>query len=198
MPKPLQLNNHKDLEVYQFTAAVDFYHWLQKSTERTESAWLRFAKKGSQEQTVSYEEAREQAIIWGWIDGLINRWDEDFYLIKFSPRRPRSKWSKINRGIAEQLIKEKRMMPPGLAQVQAAKKDGRWEAAYDSPSTMEVPEDLQALLSAHPQAKKNFEELTSSQRYSILYRLHDAKRVDTRQKRLVAYMEMLKDGRKPS
>lgn len=197
MPKPLQLNNHKDLEVYQFLSGAEFYNWLQKSTERTESAWLRFAKKASEESTISYEEAREQAIIWGWIDGLINRWDDDFYLIKFSPRRPRSKWSKINRGIAEQLIKEKRMMPPGLAQVQAAKEDGRWDAAYDSPSTMEVPEDLKALLSAHPQAKENFEGLTSSQRYSILYRLQDAKRVETRQKRLATFLEMLKEGRKP-
>lgn len=188
---------HKDLEVWQFREPQDFHGWLAENFGQSESVWLRLAKKNSNEQTLSYEEARERAIIWGWIDGLVNRWDEDFYLIKFTPRRSRSKWSKINRGIAEQLIADGEMKPSGLAQVEAAKADGRWEAAYDSSKTIQVPDDFAARLAANPKAQEQFSQLSSGERFKILIQIQDAKRPDTRERRMQKFLELLIRGEKP-
>ena len=191
MPKK---SNHKGLAVHWFRTQVAFLNWLDKSHEQTESVWLKFAKKASQETSLSYEEAREAAIIYGWIDGLINGLDEDFYLIKFSLRRPKSLWSKINRGIAQELIKADRMKPSGMAQVNAAKKDGRWKNAYSSQRKIKVPTDLQKKLDNNPKAKQFFESISKANRYAFLYRIENSKKAETRVKHIEKTMKMLSAG----
>ena len=188
---------HKGLPVHLFERYPHWLEWLEENHAQNDSIWLQFAKKASQKVSLSYEEAREGALRYGWIDGLKNRLDDDYHLIKFSPRRPRSRWSQINRQICEQLLAEGKVMPSGLAQIEAAKADGRWQAAYPSQGQIEVPDDLQALLAANPRALETFSGLTSSQRYAILYRLHDAKRPETRQRRLAQFMALLLEGRGP-
>jgi uncharacterized protein YdeI (YjbR/CyaY-like superfamily) len=159
--------------------------------------WIRFAKKGSGIASVVYAEALEVALCFGWIDGQVAK-DPDtanWYRQRFTPRTKRSRWSKINVESAEQLIRRGLMRPPGLAAVEAAKADGRWEAAYASPKNMTVPDDLQRELDADPNAAAFFATLTGPNRYAILYRLQDAKRPETRARRLATYMEMLREGR---
>lgn len=185
---------HKQLAVHFFSASSKWLVWLKKNFSQTESVWIKLAKKGSGIKSLSYEEAREGAIRFGWIDGLINKYDEAFYLIKFSPRRKRSNWSKINRGIAEQLIENNKMEPSGLVQVDAAKSDGRWDAAYDSQSTIEVPNELQILLDKNPLANRRFSELNSSNRYAFLYRIQNAKRLETKQRHIQKTIAMLERG----
>ena len=121
---------HKGLTVLVMRAPSRWHRWLEKHHGRDEGVWLKFAKKASPEKTISYEQAREAAICWGWIDGLINKWDEDYYVIRFTRRRRRSIWSKINVRIVEDLIARGLMQPPGMVEVEAAKADGRWDAAY--------------------------------------------------------------------
>lgn len=158
---------------------------------------MKFAKKASSHTSISYEEAREGALRFGWIDGLINSYGDDFCVRKFTQRRPRSRWSKINRGLAEEMIANGLMEPPGLREVEAARADGRWEQAYDSPSQMKIPPDLKSDLAANPKAQKTFQSLSASQRYSILYQLHEAKKPETRQRRKLKYLKMLEEGRRP-
>ncbi|MEL7496445.1 MAG: YdeI/OmpD-associated family protein [Planctomycetota bacterium] len=189
MAKPNE--RHKDLDVHFFITQKQFLAWLEKNYAQTESIWLKFAKKASGIKSINYEQAREAAIMYGWIDGLINGLDADFYLTKFTPRRPKSLWSQINRGIAESLIAEGRMQPSGLAQVEAAKADGRWQAAYASQANIEVPPELQKRLDQNPKAKKFFESITKSNRYAFLYRIHNAKRPETKQRHVEKAMEML-------
>jgi uncharacterized protein YdeI (YjbR/CyaY-like superfamily) len=167
----------------------------QKNQQKINGVWLKFAKKGSGVATVTYAEAVEEALCYGWIDGQAAGHDETFYLQRFTPRRRRSKWSLINRNKAERLIAEGRMKPAGLAQVEAAKGDGRWDAAYPSPSAATVPDDLQAALDQNPKAKAFFEALTGQNRYAVLYRIRDAKRPETRAKRIAEYVAMLAQGR---
>ena len=147
---------------------------------------------------MTYLEAVEVALCFGWIDGLVRKADEEGWrLQRFTPRRARSKWSQINVGRAEALIAAGRMRPAGLAEVERAKADGRWDDAYAPPSRMEVPEDVRAALDASPAAAAAFETLTKSQRYSILWRVHDAKRPETRERRIAKYVAMLERGEKP-
>ena len=190
---PVQ-ETHKDLHVHPFKNYAQWLSWLKKNHKQTQGIWLKFAKKNSGVPSITYEEAREGAIIYGWIDGLINRYDDTYYLTKFTPRRPRSRWSKINRGIAEELIQKKKIKPSGMLQVLAAKKDGRWDLAYDSQTTITVPEELKKLLETHKTANKNFENLNSVNRYAFLYRIHNAKREETKQKHIEKAFEMLKKG----
>jgi uncharacterized protein YdeI (YjbR/CyaY-like superfamily) len=185
---------HKELVVHTFRDQKAWMAWLQKNFAQDKSIWIKLAKKGSGLKSITYEQGREGAIIYGWIDGLINGFDENWYLIKFSPRRPKSNWSKINRGIAEQLIKSNRMKPSGLQQVESAKADGRWDRAYDGPSSIKVPPELQKLLDTHKTAKKNFDELHSLNRYAFLYRIQTAKREATGHKHILKAFEMLKKG----
>lgn len=192
MPKK---EKFRELEVHTFKNYAAFKKWLGKNFENESGIWVRFAKKRSELKTTSYEDAREVAIIFGWIDGQIYKYDDNSYLRKFTPRRKRSMWSKINRGIVERLINEKKMAPSGLAEVKAAKKDGRWEAAYDSPATIKVPKDFETLLKRNPAAKKAFSVLDKTNRYSILVRLQMAKRAATREKRMAEYIELLKNGK---
>lgn len=171
--------------------------WLDEHHSSSDGAWIKIAKKASGIPSVTYAEAVEVALCYGWIDGQMKRVDDDFFVQKFTPRRARSKWSKVNIGKVEELIAAGRMQPAGLAEIERAKADGRWDAAYDSPRTATVPPDLDLALQQEPAAKEMFEKLTSSQRYSILYSIQDAKRPDTRARRITKYIDMLARGEKP-
>ena len=177
-----------------FAAPGDMEAWLEEHGEASDGIWLKFAKKASGTPSVVYAEAVEIALCHGWIDGQVKRLDEQHYLQKFTPRRPRSTWSKINREKAERLMAEGRMRPAGLREVERAKEDGRWDEAYDSPSTATVPDDFRAALDAEPAAAEFFASLGSTRRYSFLYRITDAKRPETRAKRIAEYVELLARG----
>lgn len=177
-----------------FATPVELEAWIDEHGEESDGIWLKFARKDSGIESVVYAEAVEIALSHGWIDGQAKRLDDDHYLQRFTPRRPRSKWSRINREKAERLIAEGRMRAGGLREIEGAKKDGRWEDAYDSPSTATVPDDFQAALDAEPAAAEFFASLGSTKRYSFLYRITDAKRPETRAKRIAEYVELLARG----
>ena len=170
--------------------------WLEANHD-ADGVWIKMAKKGSGIASVTHAEALEAALCFGWIDGQRKGLDETFFLQKFTPRRPRSKWSRINRRKAEQLIAAGRMRPAGLAEVERARADGRWKAAYEPQSTARVPDDLQRELDSRPEAAKFFASLDSRNRYAILYRLQDAKRPETRARRLAEFVAILEEHRKP-
>jgi uncharacterized protein YdeI (YjbR/CyaY-like superfamily) len=177
----------------EFASAAAWEAWLAEH-HGEDGVWLRFAKKGSGAATITYDEALEVALCWGWIDTQVRRIDDRFYAQRFTPRRSRSPWSRRNREKAEALIAAGRMQPPGLAEVERAKADGRWDRAYEGSATMPVPDDLRAELDARPEAARFFETLSSRNRYAILYRLQDAKRPETRARRLRTFVEMLERG----
>jgi uncharacterized protein YdeI (YjbR/CyaY-like superfamily) len=181
--------------VLSYATPGELEAWLSEHAEDSDGIWLKFAKKGSGIRSVVYPQALESALCHGWIDGQVKRLDEDHYLQRFTPRRARSKWSKRNRKMAERLIAEGRMRPAGLAEVERAQRDGRWEEAYDSPSTATVPADFQVALDAEPAAAEFFSGLGSTKRYPFLYRIQDAKRPETRAKRIAEYVELLRAGR---
>jgi uncharacterized protein YdeI (YjbR/CyaY-like superfamily) len=183
-----------NLPVHAFASRDEWAAWLERHHASAAGVWLRIAKKGSGVVSVTKAEALETALCYGWIDGQVAAAEEGFWLQRFTPRRARSKWSQINRAAAERLIAEGRMTPAGLREVEAAKRDGRWDAAYASARTITVPDDLQARLDASPRAKRFFERLDSRNRYAILYRLHDAKRPETRHRRLEQFVRMLEAG----
>jgi uncharacterized protein YdeI (YjbR/CyaY-like superfamily) len=184
-----------DLPIVEAKDQRAWRRWLEVNHQRVDGAWLKFAKKGSPTPTVSYGEALEEALCFGWIDGQVRRFDEHFYLQRFTPRRARSQWSQNNREKAERLIGEGRMRAAGLAQVEAARGDGRWDAAYPAQSQATVPDDFQAALDANPRAKRFFETLTGSTRYAFLYRLHNVRGREARAKRIAGYVERLSAGR---
>ena len=165
--------------------------WLEEHHGEPDGLWLKIAKKASGVATVTHAEALDVALAYGWIDGQRKALDETWFLQRFTPRRPRSRWSKINRAKATELIERGEMKPSGLAEVELAKADGRWDAAYDSHRTATVPDDLQAALDANPAAKQFFATLNSQNRYAILYRVNDAKRPETRARRIAQFVEML-------
>jgi len=168
--------------------------WLHHHEDST-GVWLVLAKKGTTEPTrLTYQPALEEALCYGWIDGQRGRRDETTFRQRFTPRRPRSPWSKRNVGIADQLIREDRMRPVGMVEVERAKADGRWEAAYQGQARIEVPADLAAALSAQPGTQAMFEILSSQNRYAILFRIHGAKRADTRARRIAQFVDMLARG----
>ena len=177
-----------------FTTPVELEAWIDEHGEESDGIWLKFAKKDSGIESVFYAEAVEIALSHGWIDGQAKRFDDHHYLQRFTPRRPRSKWSRINREKAERLIAEGRMRAAGLREIERAKEDGRWDDAYDSPSTATVPDDFQVALDAEPAAAEFFASLGSTKRYSFLYRITDAKRPETRAKRIADYVELLARG----
>ena len=178
-----------------FVAPGDLEAWLEEHGETSDGIWLKFAKKASGIRSVVYAEAVEIALCYGWIDGQVKRLDEEYYLQKFTPRRPRSKWSKINREKAERLIAERRLRPAGLREVERAREDGRWDEAYDSPTTATVPDDFRVALDAEPAAREFFESLGNTKRYSFLYRIRDARRPETRAKRIAESVELLREGK---
>lgn len=185
---------HKSLDVHPFENYKSWLRWLEKNHRQEKGIWIKYAKKHTGLPTISYEDSREGAIIYGWIDGLINTVDDQFYLRKFTPRRAKSNWSKINREIAQRLMDKNAMKPSGFQQVMAAKKDGRWDAAYDSPSTMMVPPELQKLIDSDRTATDNFNKLSSTNRYAFLYRIQNAKLPATKKKHIDKAFEMLKSG----
>lgn len=180
--------------VLECGSAAEWEAWLERNHATASHVWLRFARKGRPATTVSRPEALEAALCYGWIDGQAASQDENYWLQRFTPRTRRSKWSKINREAAEALILAGKMKPAGLAAVEAAKADGRWDAAYAPPSEMEVPPDLADALDRTPAAKSFFETLSAANRYAILYRIQDAKRADTRARRIEKFVGMLERG----
>ena len=177
-----------------FRSPADFRKWLAANHSRTEGFWLRIFKKASGQPSITYAEALDEALCFGWIDGLKHRHDERSWLQKFTPRRARSGWSKINTQHAERLIRAGQMQPPGHAQVEAAKNDGRWTAAYDSSIHVTFPDDFLTALGKNKKAKAFFDALSKANRYAIGYRLQTAKRPETRQRRMETILEMLRRG----
>ena len=182
--------------ILTLASEAEWEAWLDAEHATSDGVWLKFAKKGSGVETVVYAEALDVALCYGWIDSQVARLDERFYLQKFTPRRARSKWSQINREKIEALTKKGRMKPAGLEQVELAKADGRWDAAYSSPANIEVPDDLKAALEASPKAAEFWDGLNKSNRFAILYQLHDAKKPETRARRLEKFVGMLERGEK--
>ena len=180
-----------DLPIRLFASQEAWEEWLARSHADSPGLWLQIAKKGSGVASVSYAEAVEVALCYGWIDGQVRSYDEKCYLQRFTPRRPRSKWSKINRVKVAELIEQGRMQPAGLREVERAQADGRWDAAYDAPSTATVPDDLQRELDANERAKAFFATLDGRNRYAILYAIQDAKKPETRARRIARYLGML-------
>jgi uncharacterized protein YdeI (YjbR/CyaY-like superfamily) len=171
--------------------------WLEKNHAASPGVWLRLAKKSSKLKSVSYADAVEVALCYGWIDGQGKGEDENHSLQKFTPRSARSIWSKRNREKALALIESGRMKPAGLTEIEQAKQDGRWAAAYDSPSTMKVPRDFQAAVSEDARAKAFFKSLDGRNRYAILFQIQTAKRRETRARRIERFVAMLAREEKP-
>jgi uncharacterized protein YdeI (YjbR/CyaY-like superfamily) len=179
------------LAVVRPTGAADWEAWLDDHHGESPGVWLKLGKKACEVPSISYAQALDVALCFGWIDGQVRGFDEQFTLRRFTPRRPRSKWSEVNRTHVERLIADRRMRPAGLAQIEAAQADGRWEAAYAPASTIEVPGDLQTALDAHPTAARFFATLKSNERYAYLYRLHHVTDPTRRAARIVNYIERL-------
>jgi uncharacterized protein YdeI (YjbR/CyaY-like superfamily) len=186
---------HKGLEILEFPDPETWERWLADHHDSSPGVWLKIAKKGASRATVSYAQALDGALCFGWIDGQKGAYDEAFWLQRFTRRGPRSKWSQVNREHATRLIEQSRMQPAGLAQVRAAQGDGRWAAAYEPQSRATVPPDFQAELDRNPEAKAFFETLKGARRYAFCYRIADAKRPQTRAKRIADYIALLNEGR---
>lgn len=189
-------SDKKELPVISFETAEEWRNWLEKNYTNEKGIWLRMYKKGSGKPTISYAPALDEALCYGWIDGQVKKYDVDSYLQKFTPRRPRSTWSKKNVEHIERLEKEGKMQPPGRKEVEKAKADGRWERAYDSPKNMEVPDDFIAELSTDKKALAFFESLNKTNRYAIAWRLQSAKKPETRERRKKVMLEMMARGEK--
>ena len=182
--------------ILSFATPDELATWIEQQPAVTAGAWLQLAKKGSTQQRVSYDEALTVALCLGWIDGQRKGFDDDCWLQRFTPRRARSRWSEINRAKAIALIEAGQMRPEGQLEVDRAKADGRWEAAYAGSRTITVPDDLQAALDANPAAQSFFDTLDGTNRYAVLYRVHDAKRAVTRAQRIEKFVTMLAAGQK--
>ncbi len=189
------MSTEQDLPIVEAADQRAWRAWLEANHASGTGAWLKFAKKSSPTPSVSYGEAVEEALCYGWIDGQARSYDEHYYLQRFTPRRARSKWSQINRDKATRLLAEGRVSPAGLAQIEAAKADGRWEAAYPAQSEATVPEDLQQALDQNRKAKAFFETLSGSTRYAFLYRLHNVSKPESRARRIANYIELLNAGK---
>src|SRR5215470_5036318 len=197
MPKEVKSpRNATDLPVLPFERQKDWDVWLGKNHATSSGVWLKLAKKASGIQSVTYDEALEVALCYGWIDGQKRSHDEASWLQKFTPRGPKSIWSKINTEKAQQLIESGRMKSAGLKAVESARRDGRWDAAYASQSKAAVPDDLQAELDRNAKAKAFFATLDSRNRYAILHRVHTAKKAETRAKRIEQFIHMLEKKEK--
>jgi uncharacterized protein YdeI (YjbR/CyaY-like superfamily) len=183
-----------ELPTLPFESKKKFAEWLAKNHDKSAGAWLKLAKKDAEIPSVTYKEAVNVALCYGWIDGQAKSFDDKHWLVKFTPRRPKSIWSQINTKRVEQLIASGEMKPSGLKAVEAAKQDGRWAAAYASQKTMTIPADFQSALDKNKKAKAFFETLTGSRRYIFLFRIETAKRTETREKRIRQFVEMLEKG----
>ena len=173
---------------------AEWAQWLAAHHAASAGVWLRHAKKGAPEPSVSYAEALEVALCFGWIDGQKKSLDRHYWLQRWTPRGARSIWSQVNRAKALQYIEEGRMQPSGLAEVERARKDGRWDAAYQSAGTATVPPDLQAAFDANPAAAAFFATVNAQNRYAVLFRIHGAKKPATRAARIAQFVAMLARG----
>nr|WP_203729201.1 YdeI/OmpD-associated family protein [Streptomyces sp. SID12501] len=184
------------MDTIDFPSAEAFESWLGENHTASPGIWLKLRKKGPGIVALNYAQALDVALCYGWIDGQKAAFDDEWWLQRFTPRRPRSKWSKVNCGKVAVLIEQGRMRPQGLAEIDRAKADGRWEAAYDSARTATVPDDLAAALTADPAAAASFETLDRQNRYAILYRIQEPKKAETRARRIEKYVAMLAKGEK--
>ena len=185
-----------DLPVIFFESGQEWRKWLEQNHKDVKGVWLRFYKKGTGKPSLNHDTALNEALCYGWIDGQAKAYDTESYLQKFTPRRPRSIWSKINIEHVARLEKEGKMQPAGWKEVEAAKADGRWAQAYDSPANMVIPEDFLSELSKDKKALAFFETLNKTNTYAICWRLQTAKRPETREKRKKLIIEMLARGEK--
>jgi uncharacterized protein YdeI (YjbR/CyaY-like superfamily) len=183
--------------VVAFESQAAWEDWLDEHHATADGVWVKMAKKATGIPTVTHAEALEVALCYGWIDGQRNRFDDQWFIQRFTPRRLRSKWSKINRAKAEQLIADGRMQPAGLREVERARADGRWDAAYDAPSGATVPDDLQRALDEDPSAGAFFATLDRQNRLAVIYQVQDAKRPETRARRIEKFVAMLSAGTRP-
>jgi uncharacterized protein YdeI (YjbR/CyaY-like superfamily) len=186
-----------DYPTLRFESQATWQAWLEAEHAQSDGIWLKLAKKDSGIASVSYAEALDVALCFGWIDGQKKGLDESYWLQKFTPRRAKSVWSVVNREKVAQLIADGKMRAAGQREIDNAKADGRWEAAYAPQSRIEIPEDFQAALAAQPQAVAQWGTLKSAERYSMLYHIHNAKKAETRQKRIAQYVELLAAGKTP-
>jgi len=184
----------RDVPIIAFKSQQAWNDWLASHAADSEGLWLKLAKRTSRVLCVSTPEAIDTALCHGWIDGQLDSFDENYSLVRFTPRRPSSRWSERNRARALQLIEMGRMLPAGMREIERARKDGRWETAYAPQSTAEVPDDLKAALARNKKASKFFEALDRANRYAILYRVHNAKKPETRAARIEKFVTMLAAG----
>ena len=189
------LKPSNDIPEMSFKSKEKWLQWLEMHNSKSTGVWLKLSKKGSNISSVTYPEAIEAALSYGWIDGQKKPLDDSYWLQKFTPRSPRSIWSKINCEKAELLIKEEKMRPAGLKEVERARADGRWDTAYESQSKISVPDDLQKALDKNPAAKQFFGTLNSINRYAVLFRIHQAKKAETRMARIEKFVKMLEENK---
>lgn len=189
-------SDKSDLQIVSFLSQDEFEHWLEQNNDNTKGIWVRFFKKDSGMPTIVYNEALDVALCYGWIDGQVKKYDENSYIQKFTPRRPKSMWSKRNIDHVARLLEEGRMKPSGIKEAEKAKNDGRWEKAYDSPGNMVVPEDFIQELTKNEKALEFFGSLNRVNKYSIAWRLQTAKNPETRDKRIKEILIMLEKGAK--
>lgn len=182
------------LPVLTFRSGERFEEWLEKQPADAAGAWLKLRKKSAGEPGLTKSDAIDAALCHGWIDGQLDKYDDTHWLVRFTPRKGRSKWSQVNRRRATELLAEGRMRKAGIAQIEAAKADGRWATAYAPASAAEIPADLQDALNANPQAAKFFATLKGANRYAILYRIGAVKRPETRARKIADYVAMLERG----
>lgn len=186
----------KSQPILEVRSAAEFRRWLDKHHDTVDGIWLKLYKKASGKQTFTYDEALDEALCYGWIDGLVNKFDEEAYIQRFTPRRPRSIWSKRNTEHIARLIKEGKMHPAGLKQVELAKADGRWDQAYASPSNTQPPPDFLQALHQDKEATAFYNTLNKTNTYAISFRIHTAKKPETRERRIKQIVEMLHQKKK--
>jgi uncharacterized protein YdeI (YjbR/CyaY-like superfamily) len=182
------------LPIHSFASDDEFAAWLAEQHDSLPGVWLKIAKKGRGIDTVTHAEALETAICFGWIDGQRRALDDDWFLQRFTPRKARSRWSRINRDKALALIESGRMHDAGLREVERAREDGRWDAVYEGQRRASIPADLQAAFDAEPRAREFYETLSSQNRYAVVYRVEEAKRPETRARRIEKFVAMLARG----
>lgn len=192
----MKAESRAGLPIFSFVDLDAFETWLAAQPPGSPGLWLKLAKKASGKVCISKTEAIDAALCFGWIDGQLDRYDDAWWLIRFTPRKRASKWSEINRRRAGELIARGRMRPAGLAQVKAAKEDGRWEKAYAPASRAEVPPDFRAALDLSPKAAAFFATLTGANRYAVLYRIGAVKKAETRVRKIAEFVAMLERGEK--
>lgn len=190
------MNDLKGLPILTFTSFLEWRDWLENNQSNIDGVWLKLFKKSSGKQTFTYHQALDEALCFGWIDGIKKSLDDQAWLQKFTPRRKRSTWSKINRQHVARLIKDKKMTESGLKEIERAKEDGRWEAAYDSPKNMKVPADFLSELKQDKKAYAFYKTLNKANIYAIAWRLQSAKKSETRERRKIVLLQMMKDKKK--